>query len=208
MSTGLAAYDRHKWVWQESATCRTSTTPQDYTDVRADSLTPGNWTALKTCRRVCPVRSECFAFIDALPPQERQGMIAGGVIWSAHGKQIKQIPRQTWEPVRPHDIAPCGTVSALRRHNRNKEPACPACAAGRDARKHQARVGAVPPEVLTLLPDRLLERRKLLGVGREQAARQIGVSVATVFLIENRRRYPRLPVLTKMLMWLDQETTR
>lgn len=79
----------------------------------------------------CPVRQECLAYGMANEaPSYRWGIYGG--LSAAERRGVKQRPNPA---AQPHQLAPCGTLSAYSRHIRRKEPVCEPCQEA--ARAHQ-----------------------------------------------------------------------
>ncbi|MFF4909073.1 WhiB family transcriptional regulator [Streptomyces sp. NPDC001260] len=111
-------------------------------------------TAIAICR-TCPVLPACRTAMqrreDGLPPNHRQGIVAG--LTPSQRYRLERTARRRPVPVLPpdpvprtrktHVPAPCGTRAAYQRHLRRREPVDEACrAANARSAGHYRRTGS------------------------------------------------------------------
>lgn len=109
-------------TWLQQAAC-TDTDPELFFTRSNESTEAKRYRekAAKAVCSACPVSQQCLEF--SLPVAEYG--IFGGKSEDARRKERRRrgIVREK------ADIAPCGTASGARRHQRNGEPPCATCAA-------------------------------------------------------------------------------
>lgn len=87
--------------------------------------------AITICE-LCEVKTQCLT--TALNKDERHG-IWGGLT----PEQRIKIRRRRGIPPRRHNLEPCGTTAAARRHQRRNEPLCPPCSHAIRQDRHRRR---------------------------------------------------------------------
>lgn len=110
-----------------------------------DLFFPEPRSSTATAKRICagcPVREACLA--DALT--NREVGVWGGTDDRDRRLLIRRMQRKGEAPPAPkRGLAPCGTPAAARRHWRNGEPACAACAEAANRARIERRATAVEP---------------------------------------------------------------
>lgn len=116
-------------AWAAHALCRFDDPKLYFTD-------SGTGAALATCR-TCPVRVQCLDMAMAAEGDRSAGSrfgIFGGLTPEERAARAAATPEVVpAAPVQPrwrgHELAPCGTRAAYRRHQRRGETPCRACKA-------------------------------------------------------------------------------
>lgn len=98
----------------------------------ADKTSKDEIKTAKTICQLCDVQTQCLE--TALANDERFG-IWGGLT----PEQRIKIRRRRGIPPRRHNLEPCGTTAAARRHQRRNEPLCPPCSHASRQDRHRRR---------------------------------------------------------------------
>lgn len=108
-------------TWQQRGACRSEDPELFFPVGQGPDATAQTRQAKDVCRR-CPVTNACLQW--ALETRQDSGVWGGTSEQERKGMRIHDGNRNG-----AHELAPCGTAAAYRRHLKNNEPVDPACRA-------------------------------------------------------------------------------